>query len=554
MSDSPPRRLVLKGLGATAVLATAPIGCGDKESEARWSRPEGGSFTPDDSDSGSGDGSDGAADGTDGTDGATDGSDGTEPPVARDQFNVLYISSDELNYKYLGHRGHPEAHTPRIDALAAESLQLTRVYCSFPSCAPTRQSLLTGLYSLEHGQFSNAYRFSELYPTLPALFTAQGFRTANFGKMHTWNDEENLTFGFEDLLSNKSGPRWDAVVESYVGDLPPPSEDPVEGPQFRDMPYFFGGKPLDHVELDDDWALVHEAIEWMRANQGERFFLYVSLRAPHYPFNLPRDYYYLYDPASIALPEMVPDDRSDSRLATHYYADGNWAEMSESDTRLVLARYLGAIAWLDHLVGILLDELDDLGLADRTVVAFTTDHGDMCGEKGLWLKNVFFDSSARKPFLVRMPGHITPGEDDLPLGEVDLWPTMAGLVQATEGLAEMDISGQDRSALLLGEDAERPPYTFSIIGGPDETTGMPWVVMAVGPRYKLWRFHSYPWQPDAYEMCDLVADPDETENIYDQAEVAEVRALMEIALDEWLAGLRDPIVAPERVVPAVAEH
>ena len=528
MPKKPARRLVLKGLGATLVASTTPLGC-NPATATRVRRTS-----------------------TTGTLGTEAGDTGVpSEPVARDQMSVLYISADELNPNYLGHRGHPLADTPNLDALAAQSLQCTKVYTSSPVCAPTRSSLLTGLYPLEHGQFTNAYLLSTAYPTLSEYFTEQGFQTACFGKLHTNNGEDINNFGFQTTLTTNAGAKWEEVRDRYVGTLPRPTPDADDEALFSSMPFDFGGKPLDSELLDDDYQLVQEALAWLREHQGQRFFLYVSLRAPHYPFNLPRDYYYRYDPADIPLPDVVADDRSDSILAAHIWEEQSWGEMTDEHIRLVLARYLGSIAWLDHLVGLLLSELQTLGLDRSTVVAFTSDHGDMCGEKGLWLKNIFFESAARKPLLVRMPGYLAPGsEDDVPLGEVDLWPTMAGLVNAAEGLASWEITGRDHSDVLLGTTSERPAFAFSLKGEPDNTLGLPWVTMAAGPRYKLWRYRGYLWGETGLELYDLETDPLEQDNIINTEGTEAIQAEMNAAMDAWLDSMRVPLVTPELAVDA----
>ncbi|MCK6517102.1 sulfatase-like hydrolase/transferase [Myxococcota bacterium] len=464
-------------------------------------------------------------------------------PVARSQLSVLYISSDEHNPKALGFEGHPDAMTPNLDRLAAEGMVLNRVYTTMPVCAPTRQSLLTGLWPQEHGQLSNAYVFNELNWTLAEHFTEQGFATACFGKLHTQNDEETHSFGFQSFISTASGARWDELYAAYVEGLDQPIGDPEHEAIFADIPFSgFDGHPLADPRRDDDYVLLQEAIAWLRAHKDERFFLYVSFRAPHYPWRLPNDYYYRYDPAMMTLPENIAGDLDDCRIGAHWVEEMGWDGMTEEQSRLCLALYMGAVSWIDTLVGELLAVLEELGLSKSTAVVYTSDHGDMLGEKGLWLKSTFFEGAARKPFIVRAPGHIPPGtRSDAMLSEIDLWPSLAGLIEANAGLESL--SGQDHSGVFLGETATGRDVVLSMYGlNPTDTD--PWLMMARDDRYKLVRYRTWTWDETAYELYDLSLDPTEIDNIHDDPSLADKKAELSAAMDACLAGMRDSAFPP----------
>lgn len=464
-------------------------------------------------------------------------------PVPRDQLSVLYISSDEHNPKALGFEGHPDASTPNLDRLAAEGMVLNRVYTSTPVCAPTRQSLLTGLWPQEHGQLTNAYVFHELNWTLAEHFTSQGFATACFGKLHTQNDEETYSFGFQTFISTASGARWDELYAAYVEGLDQPVADPEHEPIFAEIPFSgFDGHPLADPRRDDDYIMLQEAIAWLRAHKDERFFLYVSFRAPHYPWRLPDDYYYRFDPDLMTLPENVEGDLDDCRIGEHWVEEMGWDGMTEEQTRLCLALYMGAVSWVDTLVGELLAVLEELGLTKSTAVVYTSDHGDMLGEKGLWLKSCFFEGAARKPLIVRAPGHIPAGtRSDALLSELDLWPSLAGLIGAHEGLEEL--SGQDHSAVLLGEQETGRDVVFSMFG-IKTSDPYPWLMMARDDRYKLVRYRTWTWDETAYELYDLTLDPTEIDNIHDDPNLADRKATLSAAMDACLAGLRESAFPP----------
>ena len=463
--------------------------------------------------------------------------------VPRDQLSVLYISSDEHNPKALGFEGHPDAITPNLDRLAAEGMVLSRVYTTTPVCASTRQSMLTGLWPQEHGQLGNGYVFHELSWTLAEHFTDQGLSTACFGKLHTQNDEETHSFGFQTFISTASGARWDDLYAAYVEGLDQPIPDPEHTPIFEEIPFAgFDGHPLADPRRDDDYIMLQEAIAWLRAHKDERFFLYVSFRAPHYPWRLPDEHYYRYDPATMTLPENIPGDLDDCRIGAHWVEELGWDGMTEEQTRLCLALYMGAVSWIDTLVGELLKVLEELGLVNSTAVVYTSDHGDMLGEKGLWLKSCFFDGAVRKPLIVRAPGHIPSGtRSDALLSELDLWPTLAGLIQADVGLD--GLTGQDHSGVLLGERETGRDVVFSMYGISERET-YPWLMMARDERYKLVRYRTWTWDETAYELYDLALDPTEIENIHEDPSLAERKASLSAAMDACLAGMRSPTFTP----------
>lgn len=468
----------------------------------------------------------------------------SDDPVDLSEFNVLTISADELHPGFLGFMGHPDARTPNLDALRAQSLLCTRVYVSYPICAPTRSSLLTGLFPQEHGQFYNNWVLHEGYDTFPAHFARGGFRTACFGKLHTQNDEATNTFGFGTLLSVESGAPWEAVWERYAGELPRSDPDPADEAVLLGCPYSgFTGRPLADPNEDDDYILVQEAIAWMREHAGERFFLYVSMRSPHYPWDLPSAWYYLHEPSVVTLPEVDPEDYKDSFGAVASMRDHDWSTMTEEQSRLCMARYLGAIAWHDHLVGLLLAALEELGLSQKTLVAWTSDHGDMAGEKGLWLKKVMFDAAARKPLLLRMPGVLPEGgSSDVLLSEVDLWATMGGLV----GMQQLPgVRGRDRSAALLG--LEEGPQRVFAVAGIEEWDGHPWMVMCREARYKFVRYRPAEGHQQGLELYDMDVDPNEVVNLAYEEGYAAVVDELSVAVDIFLSSVQEPAFPQEKV-------
>lgn len=464
--------------------------------------------------------------------GAAAAADRKPPGQAGKQWNILVITSDEHNPKILGCAGNPVIRTPGIDRLAREGTLCTRTYAASPLCAPSRQSMMTGNYPQEHGQLSNSHVFNENLRTWAHHFKSHGYLTACIGKMHVNNEQSS--FGFDYL-----GPdvRGKATTRSW---------DPRDKEAFDASPDVrLRGMVLDDPQADYDGLVVDDSVRWLKENRDRKFFLHASMVKPHWPWDAPREFYYMYDPATIDLPSIVPDHLERNYVPREKKRRLGWDRITEDMHRVYRARYYGSLSWLDSNVQRLLETLDELGLTDETLVIYTTDHGDMAGEKGLWLKGVMYDAVLRVPLVVRMPGVVPAGRTcDALLNGVDLFPTIAGLTGTTEGLPA-DLSGEDRSTVILGE-AEGPLYTFSVakIPVPLQLLGQ---IMARSRRWKLIFYPNLADGGDRYVLYDMENDPDETTNLAADPEFADVVAEHRQAIDAFLAGLKEPLYPPELV-------
>jgi choline-sulfatase len=452
--------------------------------------------------------------------------------------NVLVLCADQHHAGFMGSAGHPDAVTPNLDRLALEGVSAARCMVTAPTCAPTRQSWLTGRYVPEHGQLSNQFVLNRESPSLIRGFADAGYDTACFGKLHTWTDEDDGAFGFNRILNTHSA-GWQDVRQAY---RTPPlgawETSPVSEQALWDgMPFdgFNGRQALDPAVVPD-WVLAQETVRFLGERRRTPFFCMLSLQSPHFPFWLPKDVYGTFDPDALSLPDMTP---SASLAAMKQMALHGFDSMTEAHHRLVLARYLDATQFMDALVGEVLDALDALGLAENTLVVYQADHGDQCGEKGLWLKSVCFDAAARKPLILRMPGVLDAGRVyEGVVSEVDLLPTALGLC----GLeVPSSSSGLDLSSALVEDEAGRT-HAFAGLHWPIEG-GRPWMEMVTDGRHKLIR---YAEEPPVFELYDLEDDPDESRD------VAGVRVFSDVvqALDAELAAHAEGLDAcPFPIVP-----
>lgn len=351
--------------------------------------------------------------------------------------NVLFLIADDLN-NFLGCYGDPVVKTPNLDRLASRGALFRRAYCTYPLCGPSRNSLLTGLYPNATGIYQNVQIFRQSIPehlSLPQVFRQAGGFAARIGKLYHYNVPNSVgTNGHDDPAS------WELEIN------PAGVERTEEHPFiFTLSPGKFGGtlswyaspKP-DRFHTD---AMQAEDAEWVlercAARRDRPFFLAVGFFRPHTPYVSPRSYFDLYPEEEMPVVTGVDADEADvpsPALATRKREE---QEMSEAVRRQCRQAYLASITFMDAQVGRVLDALERLGLAEDTVVVFTSDHGYHMGEHGLWQKRSLFEESARVPLLIAAPGISHGGSVvESPVSQVDLYPTLMELcgLEGPEGL------------------------------------------------------------------------------------------------------------------------
>ena len=474
-------------------------------------------------------------------------------------WNIVVIGSDEHNPRFFGHLGH-EAITPNMDRLASEGVRLDRLYTSSPVCAPTRGSVLTGLWPQEHSQINNGAVLNSGHTLLSSFFGDQGYDTACFGKLHTNGDEANDPYGFGELF-NINSTTWNAVKSGYW--------DNSAGSAYHDtadLAAFTGssassmlGRAQPREGMNRDYVLAKEAINWISQARTKPFFCYLSALAPHYPFTMPEDFYYLFDPNKVTLPSGLDETslRAASMGGARSYDDHAWSTMSADLSRRCYARYLGMVAWMDHVVGMVLDALDLYGLADDTIVLYVSDHGDMAGEHGMWLKSVMFDGSCRKAAILRVPGVLRPAQVvSTPMNEVDVLPTLAGFAGLGSALPSDVISGRSRAEAITraasgfsdlviereGVDVADHAYSHWLFSGTK-----PWMSLVATSSFKYVRYYRSATDDVLdVELYDTDADPWETTCLADDVDYAGVLAELDWELEAQLAAMKDPLYAVDK--------
>lgn len=413
--------------------------------------------------------------------------------------NVLWIMCDQLRFDYLGCSGHPHLETPNIDALAARGLRFERAYVQSPICGPSRMSFYTGRYVRSHGSSWNKVPLRVGEPTLGDHLAELGVRSVLVGKTHMKADYEGMArlgidpgsdlgvrvaqCGFEPFERDDGlhpagpydpAPAYDAYLRSRgYGGANPWEEwaNSAEGPDGRllsgwllenaDKPARI---PKEHSETaymtDRAMAFIEEA-----GTDGRPWCLHLSYIKPHWPYIAPAPYHALYD-ARHVVPAVR--DEAERRDPHPVYASYLRERFSQAFARQgvrerVIPAYMGLIRQIDDEIGRLLGFLEQRGLAESTMIVFTSDHGDYLGDHWLGEKELFHDCSVRTPLIVVDP---SPAADatrgtvsDALVEAIDLAPTF---VEAFGGGPKPHVlEGRSLLPLLRGGD-DRPPRRFVV--------------------------------------------------------------------------------------------
>jgi len=426
--------------------------------------------------------------------------------------NILFLISDDLNNAQ-GCYGNIIIKTPNIDKLASRGARFDRAYCAFPLCGPSRNSLLTGLYPNSTGIHQNGQIFRQTIPkqsSLPQVFRLNGYLAGRIGKLYHYNVPNSIgTNGHDDPAS------WELEIN-------PAGVDRLEEqPKIKTLaPNQFGGTlslfaSPNREELHTDSLQADEAI-WVLercAKQPQRpFFLSVGFFRPHTPFVAPKSYYDLYDRKSLPVVQNVVEDQADLPAPALASSKKEQDQMTDEFRQEALQGYYASISFMDSQVGRVIDSLDRLGLADNTIIVFTSDHGYHTGEHGLWQKMSLFEESSRVPLLVVAPGVTKPGSTvATPVSHVDIFPTLTELSKVS---APKSLQGQSLVPILKhpGEEGRGWALTQVTRGGKDQA------FFGYSLRTLRYRFTEWDEGRKGRELYDHDVDPKELTNLADKEE------------------------------------
>jgi arylsulfatase A-like enzyme len=481
---------------------------------------------------------------------------------AGERPNILFIMSDDHAYQAISAYGSNRNKTPHIDRIAAEGIRFDRCYVTNSICGPSRATILTGKYSHKNGFYDNHGRFDGSQMTLPKLLQNAGYQTAIIGKWHLVTEPT----GFD---------HWDIL--------------PGQGKYYR--PDFITAEGKAAVPGHATEITTQKALDWLRQKRdpSKPFMLMVQHKAPHRRWEPAVDKLAMFEHGSIPEPATLLDDYANRGTAARHaemrinqmdldtdlklWRRGNperkWlydhmtaAERNAWEThidprlskleaanpqgddrtrwfyQLYMQDYLGCVASVDDSVGALLDYLDSSGLAENTIVVYTSDQGFYLGEHGWFDKRFMYEESLRTPLLVRWPGVIEPGRvEQRIVSNVDFAQTF---LEAAGAKAPGDMQGRSLVPLLRGETspAWRSSFYYHYYEGADREHKVHKHEGVTNGRAKL--IHFYP--VGEWELYDLENDPDELVNVYGNQEYAQLQEQLHKELDRLRTELEVPPV------------
>lgn len=452
--------------------------------------------------------------------------------AATPKLNVLFIATDDMNCD-LGCYGNPLVKTPNLDRLAARGTRFDRAYCQFPLCSPSRTSLLTGLRPDTTQVFDLKKHFRTVLPdvvTLPQLFRTNGYFAARVGKIYHYGVPGDIgTSGLDDPAS------WDKVVN------PRGRDKAEEGKLTNYTPQRGLGSSLSFLKADGadeeqtDGIGATEAIKLLEAHQDQPFFIACGFYRPHCPYVSPKKYFERIPFEQVRLPEVSSDfPLSVPKPSLASTTPWPWFGVTEMQARESKQAYWAAISFVDAQAGRLLDTLDRLKLADKTIVVFWSDNGYHVGELGLWMKQSLFENSARVPVIVAAPGQKTQGQGSARTVELlDLYPTLADLC----GLTPLHkLAGQSLRPLLDDPKAawDKPAFTQVWRGS----------FSGHSVRTERWRYTEWADGTRGVQLYDYRTDPDEKHNLAGDPQHAQTMAeLKALVQKNWATTYRPPAAA-----------
>ncbi|MDG1892594.1 MAG: sulfatase [Verrucomicrobiota bacterium] len=433
--------------------------------------------------------------------------------------SLLIIQTDEHHFRTLGCYGGTIVGTPHIDRLAREGALCSSFYATTPVCSPSRGALVTGRYPQHNQVVQNNIPLSGDMVTFAEVLRRQGYRTGFIGKWHLdgegkpqWAPERQ--FGFEDNRFMFNRGHW-KKFELREG------KPRVGGRNDRGKAnYDLDG--ADDLTFSTDF-LVNRAMDFIESAKADPFCLMLSLPDPHGPNTVRAPYDSMYDDVEVPIPSTIrkPEAQIPAWAPTE-------AKLTVATLRRLMPNYFGMVKCIDDNLGRLLRLLEQRGRLDQTVVVFTSDHGDLCGEHGRLNKGNPYEGSARIPFLLRYPPEV-PGRTriDVALSCVDFIPTVFSIMGVKDVVMR---DGRDASAWFKGQ----RPEAWRDMAFLRSTTGQRWLC-AVSDRYKLvYARNEVPW------LMDLQEDREEAFNHFQDKRHATVIRQLTQGLLEYCDAQKDP--------------
>jgi arylsulfatase len=491
--------------------------------------------------------------------------------------NFLIICTDQMRADHVGCAGNPVIRTPHLDALAAQGVNLGRAYANNPMCMPGRATLFTGLTPRGHRVRTNGIPLDRSIPTLPGALAEVGYHTALIGKVHL------SIFGYGQTPDSSYLPpdRFPELIEHWktgcIERVPTPyyglqhveitlghgtevygnydqwlkRQHPAQWGRLRSTPVeasLLGAEGCGAYPLEEPYHhtayVADRSIAYLRQHKGcARFFLMCSFPDPHHPYCPPRPWDGMYSPKEVIAPvgregeldDLAPFFREIQQRGLLISGRSRPTHMPQAHRLEILAYTYGMVSLIDHHVGRVLDVLDELGLAEKTVVVFLSDHGDMMGDHGLLNKGPFhFEGLLRVPMIWRWPGRFRPTSSPALASLLDVPPTileLAGVPVAQGPFPEAMTPpeapeqppawpGRSRVPFLTGQ-TDRVQDSV-VVENDEDYLGLRLRTL-VTPTYKITTYTGHRGPEPYGEVFNLANDPHELHNLWNSPAHAGLR-------------------------------
>lgn len=490
--------------------------------------------------------------------------------------NVLLVVTDQQRFDTLGCYGNPHVDTPNLDRFAAQGVLFRRAYCQSPVCTPSRASFLTGRYPRTTRCRANGQSMPPYERLVSRVLADHGYYCALAGKLHLAPcgpsvcpiREARIDDGFTEFhwahnpsgignagLPESGGTYWSG--NEYAHWLFKQGQE-YRYPDYDKMGYVKTGmdEPYHFTKWCVDQAI--DAIEYFAEERrrmpevNTSWFYNINIFDPHHAFDPPRRLLekYLAKADELPLPRYIDGEwakKTVFQAQDHVSAYNNpnphhfsFAEMSDDEHRLLKAAYYAMVELIDIQFGRLMEALENSGQAENTIVIFTSDHGEMLGDHGIYLKGpYFYEGMSHVPLIMSWKGHFMQGAVLDTLAELtDLVPTIE---EFCLGQIEPGVQGRSLADVLTGDkdpDTHRDSvYCEYYEAMPWHTDPMAFGTMVYDGRYKLSRYHT----SKEGELYDLEKDPDEFYNLWDDPAYLPVKVRMLELLTDRMADTVDPL-------------
>jgi len=467
------------------------------------------------------------------------GADGREMP------NILWICVDQCRYDTIHGLNNPNIHTPNLDRLMAEGVTFTNYAVQCPICSPSRAAFLTGRYPHTTGLRGNGQRIRPSERLVTKILADAGYECGLAGKLHLSPceggriedriDDGYGVFSWSHDLSDQwpNANMWRVWLQQQGVKWPnPPPHTPV------------WGVPIDPKYTQTAWC-ADKAIQFMRqAREYRPWLMSVNIFQPHSPFLPTEEYLQRYDPAKMPPPKYREGElqsKSPYARTDHQGAYGgrdlSFAKTDDLTHRKITAAYYAMIEQADYAVGRMLEVLKETAQDQNTIVIYSSDHGEMLGDHGIYLKGpYFYEPLIRVPLIIRWPRGYKAGlKVDALTEEVDLAPT---LLEAAAIPIPFRMQGRPLTKLLKGETSVHRGSQYSEFYNSNfQYSPPPWATMVRTERYKLTVYHSLGgWG----ELYDLQKDPSEFNNLWDDRSAGGIKGEMHALMVARMSETVDP--------------